>query len=117
VRRFQLEAATRAVAREPALGLAWYLRGLQRARDRDFAGAAADLETGLALGLPSSRFVRNGARQLLNTGWRAGDHAVVLRAAGVLERAGGSELDRLLAADWRDRVARAAATDAALTSR
>jgi hypothetical protein len=105
VRHLQLEAADRMVTVEPALGVGWYLRGLQKARERDYTGARADLEIGLALGLPSPRFVRNAARQLLTTGWRAGDQAAVLRAATVLERPGASQLDRQLAADWRDRVA------------
>ena len=98
------EAATRA---EPLDGLGWYLRGLQRRSSphRDFAGAAHDLATALALPLPSQRFVRNAARQLAVAGWRAGDRAAVERAIEVLERPEQPAIDRLLAEDWRYKLA------------
>ncbi len=94
-----------AAAVEPADGFGWYLRGLQRALRGDHAGAAVDLEAALARPLPSPRFARNAARRLALSAWRAGDRARVELGAARLAAAGMSEMDHLLAADWRDRLA------------
>jgi hypothetical protein len=94
-----------AVAIEPELGIAWYLRAIQRAERGDHAGAVADMTQALALGLPSPRFVRAAARRLAVAGWRARDDGAVERAAAVLETGDQAAVDRLLALDWRQRIA------------
>ncbi len=96
------------VAVEPGDGFGWYLRGLQRALAGDHAAAAADLDAALDRPLPSPRFVRNGARRLALSAWRAGDRARVARAAARLAGPDMTEMDRLLADDWRDRLAQPA---------
>jgi hypothetical protein len=97
--------ASLAVAIEPDLGIAWYLRAIQRAERGDHAGVVADLTRALALGLPSPRFVRAAARRMAVAAWRAQDPGAVERAAAVLEVGDQAAVDRLLALDWRQRVA------------
>jgi hypothetical protein len=99
----KLALATAMTAIEPERGLAFYLRGLQRAAKEDHTGAADDLARGLALGLPGPLFVSNAARTLAVEAWRAGDHARVAQAADVLA-ASGNEVEALLARDWRERI-------------
>ncbi|MCB9564400.1 MAG: hypothetical protein H6708_28795 [Kofleriaceae bacterium] len=94
-----------AIALEPELGLGYYLRGLQRGLRGDHAGAADDLATALGRGLPSARFARNAARKLAVSAWRAGDLARVEQAAARLAADDMTEMDHLLAADWRARLA------------
>jgi hypothetical protein len=96
--------ASLAVAIEPQLGIAWYLRGIQRAERDDHAGAVADMTQALALGLPSPRFVQAAARRMAVAAWRAKDLDAVERAAAVLEAGEQAAVDRLLALDWRQRV-------------
>ena len=83
--------------------LGWYLAGL-RAAERDQPTLAAwALESAFARGMPSARFHRAGARRLAVAAWRAGDRAALEVAVKALE---GSthEVDRGLAADWRERA-------------
>jgi hypothetical protein len=114
----KLALATAMAAIEPERGLAFYLRGLQRAAREDHAGAADDLARSLALGVPGPLFVSNAARILAVEGWRAGDHAHVAQAADVLAGT-GNEVEALLAKDWRERIefAVTGSLPAAITSR
>ncbi len=85
-------------------GLGWYLVGLRAAGRGDHTLAAWALDAAFARGLPSPRFVRNGARILAISAWRAGDRAGLATATRALE-ASDYETDRALAADWRERAA------------
>jgi hypothetical protein len=106
------ELATEATIAEPTLGLAWYLRGLQYAQGAapDHVQATRALGLALNLGLPSRRFERQAARMLAISAWRTGDRAAVARAADQLDAAGRTEVDHLLAEDWRDRLKRSEPT-------
>jgi hypothetical protein len=82
--------------------LAWYLAGIQaHVRDHHHLAAIA-LTIAFGRGLPSPRFVRNGARRLAVSAWRAGDLAAVDVATSALDTS-VYETDRALAADWRER--------------
>lgn len=114
-----------AVAVDPTLGMAHYLLGLRATGDGDHAVAARELATALDLGLPDLLFVRNGARRLLVEAYRAKDPALVERAITALTTTPGmTEVDRLLAVDWHERLVfdatgalpADAATTAAVTS-
>jgi len=94
--------ATLATQLEPGLGLGWYLRGLQDVVHGDHAAASRDLGLGLILGLPGERFRVRAARQLAISAFRTGDDDAVRHAAAVLD--GGSQVDHLLADDWRERL-------------
>jgi hypothetical protein len=107
--RDTLDVATRITIVEPQLAFGWYLRGLQHATRGDHAAAVADLNVAIALGLPGRRFDRFAARVLAVEGWRVDDRAAVTRAIGLLDGPGHTEMDALLAADWRDRLARSQA--------
>lgn len=88
----------------PRTGLPLYLLGL-RAGDRDLSTLSAwSLAAAFARGLPTPRFDRFGARQLAVAAWRAQDRASLEVALGVLEKS-EYEVDRALAADWRERAA------------
>jgi len=100
-----LEGAEAAALAEPALGFAHYLAGLQRANRDDFAAAAAHLERALARGLPGPSFVKNAARRLAICAYRSGDRTKLAVAITVLSGAEMSSGDRMLAADWADRLA------------
>ncbi|MEZ4358802.1 MAG: hypothetical protein R3B48_01365 [Kofleriaceae bacterium] len=104
--------AERAVAAEPALGFALYLRALRQAETRAWGAMAEDLERGLQLGLPSTSFVRNAARRLAVAAYRSADTRRVRLAADTLRGAGMTETDRLLAEDWLARLAFAEARGA-----
>jgi hypothetical protein len=97
--------AEAAVAAEPALGFAVYLRALRRAEDGSWTQTADDLEGSLRLGLPGPSFVRNAARRLAVAGYRTGDARRVRAAAATLRSAGMTATDQLLAADWLSRLA------------
>ncbi len=84
-------------------GLGWYLVGLQAYRRDLYPLATLALTEAFDRGLPSSRFVRNGARWLAVAAWRAGDRAALAVALGALDGS-AYETDRLLAADWRERI-------------
>jgi len=101
-------AAVAAITGDRAVrGLGWYLVGL-RADDRDdHALASLALAIGLDTGVPTDRFVRAGARRLVVAAWRSQQPTRVAQAIALLE-ASSYEVDRLLAADWRERVAHAA---------
>jgi len=90
---------------EPQLGIAHYLVGLQQMNGGDWQTAAEALDAGLAQGLPSIEFIRNGARKLALVAYRAGDVARVERAIALLRGNGMTETDRLLADDWSQRLA------------
>ncbi len=94
-----------AVISEPTLGFAHYLLGLQRQNLGLWAGAADALDRGLALGLPSALFVRNAARRLAIAAYRTHDRARLDRALAALDGPGMTAADRLLADDWRARLA------------
>ncbi len=94
-----------AVDREPELGFAHYLLGLQRQFQGKWDESARELERGLALGLPGPHFVRNAARRLAVAAYRSHDTARVEQAIAVLSRPGMTTPDHLLATDWRDRLA------------
>jgi hypothetical protein len=95
-----------AVIAEPELGFAHYLLGIQRsiAGVGLAAGAAAELERALELGLPSALFVRNAARRLAIAGYLARDRAGVARAIAALSGPDMTTPDQLLARDWQDRL-------------
>ncbi|HEY3807223.1 MAG TPA: hypothetical protein VGL61_31695 [Kofleriaceae bacterium] len=89
---------------EPALGFGHYLLGLQLYNGGDYADAASELDTALARGLPGTNFERFAARRLAIAAYRASDKARLDRAIVALEvGADRSQVDRLLAADWRQR--------------
>jgi hypothetical protein len=93
------------VAAEPGLGMGHYLVG------RNLHGRGANRETTAALlrahelGLPHPLLVRENARMLAEAGYLAGDDDAVRRAIGVLDGADQPEVYRLLAGDWRERLA------------
>jgi hypothetical protein len=90
---------------EPELGLGWALRGLQHLARGQHVEAAFGMRMALGRPLPSLRFVRMTARRLAVSAWRTGDRDGVRLAAQRLDDAQLSEMDRLIAADWRDRLA------------
>lgn len=98
------EWTERAAQAEPTLGVALYLRGLRRADIGDWDGMTDDLERAMLAGLPSLRFVRNAARRLAVSAFRARDSRRLLAAIAVLERPEVPQVDHLLADDWRDRL-------------
>jgi hypothetical protein len=80
------------------------LLGLQLYNGGDYADAASELDTALARGLPGTNFERFAARRLAIAAYRASDKARLDRAIVALEvGADRSQVDRLLAADWRQR--------------
>ena len=90
---------------EPELGFAHYLLGLQRLTQSKLPEASAELQKGLALGLPGLAFQRNGARRLAVAAYRAGEPAGVQMAITTLSTAEMTESDHLLAKDWAERLA------------
>jgi hypothetical protein len=94
-----------AVDREPDLGFAHYLLGLQRQPQGKWDESASELDRALALGLPGPLFVRNAARRLAVAAYRSHDTARVERAIAVLSGPGMTTPDHLLANDWQDRLA------------
>jgi hypothetical protein len=99
----RLSWALLAVLAAPADRFGWYLLGLQL-DERDLHGPAAHLLARAIAGpLPSPRFVRAGARRALIAAWRAHDVATLAAIADVLDGT-GYEVDRWLAADWRERA-------------
>lgn len=94
-----------AVDREPELGFAHYLLGLQRQFQGKWDESARELDRALALGLPGPLFVRNAARRLAVAAYRGHDAARVEQAIAVLSRPEMTTPDHLLAADWRARLA------------
>jgi hypothetical protein len=99
------DLAALAAALEPTYALAHYLYGLRALDDDDHAVAARELTIALDLGLPHVLFTRNAARRLAGAAYRAKDPAGVERACVALASASGTEVDRLLATDWRERLA------------
>jgi hypothetical protein len=95
-----------AVLAEPQLGFGHYLLGLQLqlGEQPQWARSAEELDRGLALGLPTPDFTRNGARRLAVAAYRSGDTARVERAITALRGADMAETDRLLAEDWAARL-------------
>ncbi len=89
---------------EPTLGLPHYLLGLQDATSADYPACAAELDRGLALGLPDLVFVENGARRLAICAFRAGDYARTTIAIAWLSGNAMTEADHLLARDWQQRL-------------
>jgi hypothetical protein len=85
-------------------GLAWYFIGLRAADRGDATLSAWSLAAGFARGLPTKRFERAGARRLAVSAWRAGDRDGLEIAIRALEGS-DHEVDRALAADWRERIA------------
>jgi hypothetical protein len=96
--------AQSAVEREPELGFAHYLLGLQRQFQGKWDESARELERGLALGLPGPHFVRNAARRLAVAAYHSHDTARVEQAIAVLSRPEMTTADHLLAKDWQDRL-------------
>lgn len=94
--------AIQATELDPALGLAWYLRGF--VHQDDPAEALADLTVAIDLPMPSTRFVRNAARLLAAAAWRVDDRRAIARAIDLLSGPAMTEMDRLLAEDLRWRV-------------
>lgn len=90
---------------EPALGHGHYLLGIQRAFRRDWASAAVALAKSIELGLLDVTFVKNAARLLAITAYRANDLPRVREAIAVLARTEMSTGDKLLAKDWTERLA------------
>ncbi len=84
--------------------LAWYLVGLRAAERGEHTLAAWALDAAFARGLPTPRFVRNAARRLAVSAWRAGDRRALDTALAALT-ASAYETDRALADDWRERAA------------
>ncbi|HEX8112005.1 MAG TPA: hypothetical protein VF516_29940 [Kofleriaceae bacterium] len=94
-----------AVEREPALGFAHYLLGLQRQFQGKWDESARELDRALVLGLPGPHFVRNAARRLAVAAYHSHDTARVEQAIAVLSRPAMTTADHLLARDWADRLA------------
>lgn len=90
----------------PGQPLPRYLLALQWNERGQPALGVPLLDGALASGLPTPRFVRAGARRLVVAAWRIGHRAALDRAIAILD-ATGVEVDRLLAADWRERAATA----------
>jgi hypothetical protein len=99
-----LQWAMWAVALDPSLGLAWYLRGLRRGDSRLWSEMTDDLARAIRLGLPSPSFIRNAARRLAVAAYRAGDAGQLLFAIATLSRPEMTETDKLLAKDWIQRL-------------
>ena len=93
-----------AVEREPELGFAHYLLGLQRQFQGKWDAAASELDRALELGLPGVLFMRNAARRLAVAAYRTHDAARLARAIAVLSGPGMTTPDHLLAKDWQDRL-------------
>jgi hypothetical protein len=93
-----------AVAREPELGFAHYLLGLQRLAQSDWPAAATELDRALALGLPDRLFLRNAGRQLAIAAYRSHDTERLGRAIATLSGPEMTTSDRLLAKDWEARA-------------
>ena len=100
----RLAWAELAVLAAPGDRFGWYLLGWQLGEHGQWLASAHLLRAAIAGPLPSPRFVRAGARRALLAAWRAGDRAVLADIATVLEGT-GYEVDRWLAADWRQRAA------------
>ncbi|MCE9578391.1 MAG: hypothetical protein K8W52_35015 [Deltaproteobacteria bacterium] len=96
--------ATLITVTEPSLALGWYLHGIMSNLRGDHATATRDLRRAIVLGLPDRRFTRAALRRLLVSAWRIGDTATVAKAADLLSGDGATEMDQLIAADWRDRL-------------
>jgi hypothetical protein len=94
-----------ATEREPELGFAHYLLGLQRQFQGKWNESARELDRALALGLPGPHFVRNAARRLAVAAYHGHDTARVEQAIRVLSRPEMTTPDHLLAKDWQDRLA------------
>jgi hypothetical protein len=94
-----------AVDREPELGFAHYLLGLQRQFQGKWDESARELARALVLGLPGPHFVRNAARRLAVAAYHSHDTARVEQAIAVLARPEMTTPDHLLARDWQDRLA------------
>jgi hypothetical protein len=100
-----LQLAAAAVDADPAYGFAHYLYGLRAIGDDDDASGARELLIALDLGVPGTLFVRNAARNLALAAYRAGDTLGVERAIDTLATGEGmTEIDRLLALDWHERL-------------
>lgn len=99
-----LAAAARAVALEPALAIGHYLLGLQLAAYDQYARAAEQLATALALGLEPSA-TRRAARVLARVAFRADRPGDLARALSALDGPDATAMDRAVAADWRARLA------------
>jgi hypothetical protein len=97
--------AQAAVDAEPQLGFAHYLLGLQQLQLAQWADATRSLDRALALGLPGPAFVRNAARRLALAAYRSHDAARIATALATLSGPETTASDRLLAADWQDRLA------------
>ncbi len=98
-------AAWLATVAEPDLGLGHYLLGLRRDGASDWSGAATELDRGLTLGLPGPLFVKNAARQLAITAYRAHRTELVEHAITALRESPGMGIvDGLLATDWEQRL-------------
>ncbi|MBA3538678.1 MAG: hypothetical protein H0T79_03555, partial [Deltaproteobacteria bacterium] len=89
---------------EPAVGFGYYLLGLQYANSGDWALSAAALDRSLELGLPGLLFVKNAARRLAVSAYRANDVVRVGKSIAYLTGSGMGTPDRLLAKDWQDRL-------------
>jgi len=94
-----------AAEREPQLGFAHYLLGLQHQFQGKWDESASELDRALALGLPGPHFVRNAARRLAVAAYRSHDTARIEQAIAVLSRPEMTTPDHLLAKDWQDRLA------------
>lgn len=88
----------------PVAGVGWYLRGLRYMDQARWSEASADLQHGLAAGLPSQRFAINAARRLAVAGYRANDDVGVRAAIAALQGVGANDVDVLLAGDWQARL-------------
>jgi hypothetical protein len=100
----QIEWAELAVLGDPELGFAHYLLGLQHFNEDHWAAATSELSRALDAGLPGVHFNSFGARQLAVAAYRAHDAAGVNRAITALRGPGMSQVDRLLADDWAQRL-------------
>jgi len=101
-----IQFALIAVLGEPNLGLGHYLYGLQAAQRGEWATAAAELDLGLAKGLPNIAFTKNAARRLAIAAYRTNDRNRLSVAITVLSGSDMSSGDHYLAKDWLERVAR-----------
>jgi tetratricopeptide (TPR) repeat protein len=91
-----------AVDREPELGFAHYLLGLQRQFQGKWDESARELDRAL---VPGPHFLRNAARRLAVAAYHSHDTARVEQAIAVLDRPDMTTPDHLLAKDWEDRLA------------
>ena len=97
--------ALMATLAEPNLGFGHYLLAFQRYTFGNLVEADAAFQRALALGLPGDEFVRAAARRLAIAAYRTGDTNGVNLAITVLSRTDMPSAERLLAADWFDRLA------------